>query len=350
MFRNLFLMGLLSFLFGCGDGKPGFFSSNGYHIEKDKVWYKTSVGMDFQVSEVVGADPKTFAEHELASKTFPGATAYYGLDKDHVFWTANKIEGADLATFEYVCNNYSKDKNAVYYMSDRLTEDLANFVVVDHDFVKDAKNVYNGGQVFSVDPAYFIAVGGADAGYYKDRYKCWYGIYELQGADPLTLHYLGPKTAADAKHVYHEMNDIEGADQKTYQVLEHDYSKDAQSVYLQYSRIEGADPATFRVLGSNYSQDNRHCYYFMTPILNADPATFRLHDEFYAKDVRQVYCNGIVIDGADPATFRVLNGPAGCSCDAQHAYSLTNRIEGVDPKTFPEGKACVSCNETEVQF
>ena len=350
MFRNLLLMGLLTFLFGCGDGKPGFFSSNGYHVNKEKVWYKSSVGMDFQVSEVVGADPATFAEKELSSKVMPGTTAYYGMDKSSIFWTATKIEGADLQTFEYLCNNYSRDKNAVYYMAGRLTEDLAHFVVIDYEFVKDAQYVYNGGSVFSDDPAHFTLVGGQDSRYYKDSRSCWYGSYKLEGADPATFRYLGPKTAADARHIYHEMNEIDGADQHTYQILEHEYAKDAHHVYKQYSRLEGADPATFRVLSSNYSQDKRYCYYFMSPLPDADPLTFQLIDEFYAKDAQRVYTNGKVLEGADPATFRVLNGPAGCSCDAHYAYSMSTRIEGVDPKSFPAGKPCISCNETEVKF
>ncbi|MEO6038873.1 MAG: DKNYY domain-containing protein, partial [Saprospiraceae bacterium] len=155
MLRNLLLMGILSTLFGCGDGKPGLFSATGYHVGKDKVWYKTALGMSFNVTEVLGADPRTFAERELSSKVFPGTTAFYGMDKNSVFWGGTKIEGADLTRFEYLCNDYSRDQHAVYFMYNRLTEDVAHFAVVSRDFVKDAQHVYFGRTILSDDPAHF---------------------------------------------------------------------------------------------------------------------------------------------------------------------------------------------------
>ncbi len=352
MLRNILIMGLFSMLFGCGDGKPGIFSSNGYHIGKDKVWYKSSAGMSYNVTEVVGADPATFAERELSSKVFPGSTAFYGMDKNSVFWAGGKIEGADLASFEYLTSQYSKDKHAVYYMAHPLTDDLAHFAVVSHDFVKDSKAVYFGGNVFSEDPAHFAPVGDESSGYFKDSQQVWYGIYELKGANPATFRYFGPKTATDGTHIYHEMNEIEGVDLKTYQLLEQDYSKDAQHVYLKSETIAGANPATFRILGHDYSVDNKYCYHHGMVISQADPATFQLIDDFYSKDAKQVFVNGDPIEGADPATFRVLNSSAGCSCDAHYAYNMANRIAGVDPKpkTFPAKGECKSCNESGVTF
>ncbi len=350
MLRTLMLLGLFSTLFGCGDGKPGLFSSNGYHINKDKVWCKTSLGMSYNVNEVAGADPQTFAERELSSKMLPGATAFYGFDKNSVFWAVTKIEGADLASFEYVSNNYSKDKRAVYYMSEPLTDDLAHFAVINYDFVKDSKAVYFGRDVFSDDPTHFVEVGHAGSGYYKDSQQCWYGIYELKGVNPALFRYVGPKTATNGQRVFQEMNEVEGAEIATYQILERGYAKDAHHVYQKGVVMAGADPATFRILSDNYTLDKQYCYYFMTPLPNADPATFQLIDEYYTKDARQVFCGEKPIEGADPATFRVLNGAAGCSCDAHYAYTLEKRITGVDPRNFPAKGKCQSCNETEVKF
>lgn len=344
------ILGLLATLFGCGDGKPGLLSSSGYHIGKQKVWYKTSQGISYQVDEVRGADPKTFAVHDLHSKIYPESSAFYGMDQSNVYWAASKIAGADPASFEYLCANYSKDKNAVYYMADRLTEDLDYFVVLNHELVKDSKYVYFGSGVFSADPAHFVAVGTEESGYYKDSQKCWYSIYELKNADPLTLQALGPKTARDAKHLYFEMNEVEGADLKTYQILIHDFSKDAHHVYLKGERIESAKPATFRVLDDHYSLDDEQCYYYTTPIPNADPNTFQVIRDSYTKDARQVFVTGKLIEGADPATFRILNGQAGCSCDAHYAYTMEKRIKGVDPKKIPANATCKSCNETEITF
>ncbi len=350
MYRNLLILSFLSTLFGCGDGRPGMFSRNGYHVGKDKVWYRSSLGMSFNVKEVAGADPKTFAVRELRSKTYPESTAYFGMDQSNVFWAETKIEGADLGSFEYLYGNYSKDKNAAYYMNQLLSQDMAHLEVVSYQFVKDSKYVYSGRSIFSEDPAHFTHVGEEHSSFYKDSQKCWYDLYELKNADPATFRYLGTKTAADAKRVYHEMNEVEGADLHSYQILEHGYAKDAHHVYQKGTPMEGADPTTFRVLSDVYSLDARHCYYYMALIPEADPATFQLIDDYYTKDAHHVFTGGNLIEGADPATFRVLNGPAGCSCDAQYAYSMGKRIAGVNPRNFPASGHCKSCNEISVQF
>ncbi len=344
------ILGFLSTLFGCGDGKPGLFSSNGYHIGKEKVWYRTSTGVSYNVEEVMGADPKTFEERVLKSKTHPESSASFGVDRNSIFWAETKIEGADLATFEFLCSWYSKDKNAAYYMGKRLSDDMAHFEIVSYQFVKDSKYVYFGSTVLSEDPTHFSSVGGEGSGFYKDSKKCWYDIYELKDADPITFHYLGTKTAADANRVYQEMNEVFGADLNTYQILAFDYAKDAHQVYQKSIVMAGADPATFRVLSDIYSLDAKQCYYYMTTIPNADPATFELIDEYYAKDARSVFTTGNVIEGADPTTFRVLNGSAGCSCDARFAYTMEKRINGVNPRNIPAGGKCKSCDESGLQF
>jgi len=246
------ILGLLSKLFGCGDGKPGIFSSNGYHVGAEKVWYKSSTGMSYNVNEVMGADPKTFAVREFSSK-ISGETMDFGVSSNRIFWAVWTIEGADLASFEYLGSSYSKDKNAVYYMADRLTEDIAHFAMVSRQFVKDSKYVYFGRDVFSEDPAHFTRVGEEASNFYRDSQKCWYDIYEIKDADPNTFRYLGPKTATDATRVYHEMNEVEGAELKTYQILALDYAKDAHSVYRHGQRHETADPTTFKVLDEDYS-------------------------------------------------------------------------------------------------
>jgi len=350
MVRNLMLLSLLSTLFGCGDGKPGMFSRNGYHIGKGKVWYRSSLGMSYNVVEVAGADPKTFTERELRSKVYPPFTAYFGMDQNSVFLAGTKIEGADLGSFEYLCGNYSKDKNAAYYMAQRLSDDMAHFEVVSYQFVKDSRHVYFGSEVFSEDPTHFTRVGEEASNFYKDSQKCWYDIYALKNADPATFRYLGIKTAADAKRVFHEMNEVEGAEIKTYQVLEHAYAKDAHQVYQKGIRMNEADPASFRVLSDIYSLDDRNCYYYLMPIAEAEPSTFQLIDEYYAKDAHHVFSGENMIEGANPATFRVLNGPAGCSCDDRYAYSMGKRIEGVNPNHFPASGNCKSCDETGVRF
>jgi len=347
--RAIMIFGFIASLLGCGDGKPGFFSSNGYHIGKDKVWYKNSLGMDIRITEIVGADAKTFVVQSFTSKVTSRASEY-GKDQSSIYYGGSALPGCDVASFEYVGGGYSKDKNRVYYTSDVLCDDVAHFEMLDDQFAKDAARVYFGNSIFSEDAAHFKRIGDATSNYYTDRYKCWYGIYELKGIDPKKLRYIGPDAATDETKVFYQMNEVEGADVKSYQILDKQYTKDARQVYREGQAIAGVDPATFRILDQHYTLDHQQCYYDLQAIPMADPATFQLVDEFYAKDAHSVFISEKRIEGADPATFRVLNGNAGCSCDAHYAYNMENRIQGVNAALIPSGARCKSCNETGITY
>jgi hypothetical protein len=315
-------------LVGCSsDSKPGAFSEMGYHVRKTKVWLKSPrSGMEiYAVNEVVGADPKTFQSKELSNQQ--GATYLAGIDAKNVFVGEKRVEGADIASFEYIGAGYFKDKNAGYHFENRITSDAKNFVFED-EFARDSKNVYFGGNVFSEDAKRFARVGKPGSHYYKDSAKCWYSIHELEGADPSTLRYLGKDYAADRERVYYQMNVVTGADAGSFRILKQLYSRDKQNVYYQTEPIDGADPESFRVLDERYGVDNDHCFFYGGVLNGADPKTFQPLDPFYAKDAKHVWINGNAIEGADPATFQVIDGPAGKSRDAKHQYDMDQRLGG----------------------
>lgn len=312
-------------LSGCNsDGRPGLFSSMGYHVGKTKVWIKSPrSGVEiYSIDEVMGANPKTFYSKTIANKD--GVGQLVGFDDRNVFWGADQIEGADIASFEYVGSEYFKDKAHGYHLANRLTEDVAHFQMYD-EFAKDSVNVYFGSRVFSDDAPNFCRVGDLPSRYYKDSAHCWYFIYPISGADPLSLRYLERDWATDERHVFHQMNEIEHADPKTFEPLKFDFSRDRESVFMASVRIENADPSTFVVLSEQMSSDEKHCFYNGGILVDADPKTFHLIDEFYAKDSTHVWVNGIVIDGADPKTFEVTEGAGGKSKDAHYQYDMAER-------------------------
>ncbi len=322
-FQHVFLLCLALSLNGCNsEDKPGLLDSMGYHKGKTKVWLKSPNAGYYVVQEVAGADPKTFYSKSLANKE--GATQIFGFDAQHVFWGSSPVEEADLASFEYVGSEYSKDKSHGYCQSRKLTDDAAHFEIYD-EFGRDSKNVYFAGGVFSDDAENFVRVGDADSRYYKDSTRCWYSISEIAQADPKTMRHLGKDYAADEKHVYHEMNRIDAASPLSFALLDHEFSRDAKSVFFQSEPIEGADPATFKVRNERIGTDKNHCYYYGAVIGEADPATFEVIDDFYCKDAKHVWINGGLITGADPATFRVVDGPAGKSRDAKNEYDMAER-------------------------
>ncbi len=381
-FRQVMIFGLFATLFGCGgDGKPGLFSSMGYHVGKDKVWFKEPAsGYEFyRVREVAGADPVTFRIERLTNATIPGDTMTYGIDRNRVFWGGRPIADSDPASFEYIGIKYSKDQRGVYHLDDQVCEDPAHFSLVDQRFGKDSRHVYVGAQSISDDPAHFVRVGDAGSLYYKDRAHCWYDYFALEDADAATFRLIDTQTAADARQVYFQQQWIEGALPASFRRVGGDYYRDAQHIFYQAVLLEGADagsfrevspelfadkqgvflrdfhligsdPATFEILNDAYSKDAKRCYYNGLVLKGADPRSFKALNDYYAKDKQQVYFLDNLIAGADPATFQVLNDLAGCSRDARHAYTGDQQIKNVDPNQFPKDKACVSCNENEVIF
>ena len=326
---SLVLFCLLSPI-GCGcsaDSKPGLLSSFGYHIGKTKVWYKNHEnGLEvYSVHQVIGADAPTFREKTFTNKQ--GTSQTLGVDAQHVFWGWELIEGADLATFEYVGSGYFKDKNYAYSFANRLSEDAANFELIG-DFVRDSKNVYFASSVFSDDAPNFQRVGPIESKYYRDSKRCWYFISPIAEADPNTIRSLGGNYAADQEHIFYEMNLLEGADQATFQILPLEYSRDAIHVYYQSLPLEDAQADSFKVLNFRYSVDASRCYYYGFPIKDAAPLSFQVIDEYYTKDASHVWINGTLIDGADPATFRVIQGPGGKSRDANYEYDMEQRVGG----------------------
>jgi|GEM_PF-1030116 len=381
--RIMIILGLLSALFGCGsgEGKPGLFSSMGYHVGKTKVWYKQSAsGYEFyRVTEVYGADPGTFKVEILVSPDNPKDSLTYGLDKNGVFLYDSQIEGADPATFEYLGIRYAKDKQAVYFMGQRISGEPAQFSLFDRSFGKDSQHIYSGGSSISDDPEHFTKIGDETSVYYKDRQLCWYEHREIKGADAATFRVIDGQTAADAQQAYFRHESIEGALPASFRPVSGDYYRDAkqvfyqnmlledadaasfrqvspevfadkQGVFLRHVHILGADPATFEILNDYFERDAKRCYYSGIVLKGADPKSFQVLGNAYAKDARQVYYNDNLIEGADPATFRILNEISGCSCDAKYAYAWDVRIKDVDPNKFPADKECISCDESGVIF
>jgi hypothetical protein len=162
-------------------------------------------------------------------KTFEILGNEYSKDKNGVYFKTRKIIGADPSTFTvftvpklspgkgaYVIYSYAKDKNAVYYTTEYTTE-----------IVPDA------------DPETFTPVSDRDVyvyNYGKDKNFVYYQITKIPGVDPKTVIVLfQPK--------YAQCNSLTG------------YIKDSAHVFYNESMASGADSSTFEVLGGGYGKD-----------------------------------------------------------------------------------------------
>ncbi|MFW6151832.1 MAG: DKNYY domain-containing protein [Verrucomicrobiota bacterium] len=194
--------------------------------------------------------------------------------------------------------------------------DSASFVVLNEDYTKDKNRVY-----------------------YKWISPGRFWIVELVGADPTTFESLDSDLARDSNHVWRTDTIMEGADAATATVVRpHWVWKDRNRVYYQSTLIPNADPETFQHLGSGYYRDKNMVLWCTTPIDDADMATFKvLGDSFLAKDKDNVYRSGYPFSEIDAATCRLhLHCTYGYQVfsDKNGVYVNGLKFLHADPTTF----------------
>ena len=174
---------------------------------------------------------------------------------------------------------YSKDKKNVYYLGDIISgADSASFVLLDkvEGYGKDNKNVYfMGKRLDYADSASFKTIGND---YTSDKNGIYYKTEKTAGADPaeyiLDGHYL---LSGGSVFYGKEKTDY---DRDTFEVMEEFFDgntcwnsyvyamvKDKNGVYLKDEKIKGIDPETFKSAGAGLYEDKNY-YYAGTERLN----------------------------------------------------------------------------------
>lgn len=203
----------------------------------------------------------------------------------------------DAATFVALGEEYSKDKDKVYY---KWISPGQFWVVV----IPDA------------DPATFEVM---DSNLAKDATRVWRTDVPIAGADAATARVVNPGWVwRDKRSVYYQFTRIVGADPETFRHLNQAFYRDANHVYWSDSRLQGADVATFRTFGNDipYAVDERHVWFADTRLPNIDAGSFRLlHNHVFA-DRSGVYVSGrgLPVIGADLTSFRKVAELASMDC------------------------------------
>jgi hypothetical protein len=204
---------------------------------------------------------------------------------DSQFGSFKTTEGLDVASFEALSEEYTRDKDRVYHKV--------------------------------ISPGVFLVI-------------------VLPEADPASFEVLASNLARDRKHVWYYERSQPGADPSTLEVVNERFAvfKDKDSVHYQSERIAGADPASFRHLGSGYYRDKNRVYWGPEPVPDTDPATFKvLGDSFVAKDKHSVYRSGGRLADLDVATTElILHNHSG--------YQILSDKNGIhlNAWTFPRSK------------
>ncbi|WP_197168323.1 protein kinase domain-containing protein [Neorhodopirellula pilleata] len=190
----------------------------------------------------------------------------------------------DAASFKALSEEYTKDKNKVYYKwisNERFwvvelpLADAQSFEVISSNLAKDATSAW------------------------------WYGE-PLRGVDPKTVELVNAGFAwKDAKSVWYQREKISGADAKTFRHLKQAFYRDANRVYWSMTPLEGVDLDTFRTFGddSPYAADRRSVWKGNSRINGYDAPTFQAIHQSVIKDKNGVYAGDYLIENADPKSF-----------------------------------------------
>lgn len=165
-------------------------------------------------TRLAGADPATFQVIPLPPHLLRpcehAADEFYGADRDHVFYQASIIGGADPANFRPLAEyEYGEDRNAVFYHGKKLE---------------------------GADPASF-------------RLLLWPG--ETAPATPGAVFLKRPPGeefsiyAVDKRHVWEQGRVMPDRDPATFELLPMNYTKDRNGVYRNDRLVPGLDPKTF---------------------------------------------------------------------------------------------------------
>lgn len=219
----------------------------------------------------------------------------------------SQCEDVDAASFKALSEEYTKDKNKVYYKYKTIGSD--HFWVVNFPLA-DAKS--------------FEVIGSSFA---KDSKNVWLSDVLLTGVDPKTVELVNPGFVwKDAKSVWYQREKIAGADAKTFRHLDQAFCRDANRVYWSMTHLEGADLDTFRTFGddSPYAADRNSVWKGSTRIAGYHAATFQAIHQSVNKDKNGVYAGDHLIENADPKSFlKVANLDTSLSAllaDEHHYY------------------------------
>ena len=247
-------MGLLAFLFGCGDDNPPG-QKGGPWQQKEGAWYYREL----------------------------------------------PIEGADAKSFEVLNDNYAKDKNDVYY-GDTYRKGQ-EYYMIKHSRLRVLKGA---------DPATFRYL---NYDYSRDKSSAFYEGVAFPVQDIETFELIDRAYARDRVTAYYQQRPIPGSDGSSFAVIEGGYSRDARHIFYsgldprgteRSTALKGARPESFQVLGGGgYAADATQVYY-RGHLLTKEVASFKVLDRGYAKSTTHVYYEGKPIPGADAASFATL--------------------------------------------
>ncbi len=241
----------------------------------------------------------------------------------------------DEAKAEDLGHGYSRQGDFIYFKKQRIDQAGRE----DFDTFARSANLKLS-QCADVDAASFKALSEE---YTKDKNKVYYKwvspgrywIVELPLADTKTIEVISANLAKDAKRVWWYGAPLPGVDPQTFELVNAGFVwKDANSVWYQSTKISGADAKTFRHLDQAFYRDAHRVYWSSTPLAGADLDSFRTFgdDSPYAADRDNVWKGDTNIAGLDAPTFQAIHQSV--YKDKNGVYAQGNLVDNADTRTF----------------
>ena len=194
------------------------------HVKDKNGIYHFYLFNDDLVVEKVELSP------EIDLKTLQSFENYaeYSKDKNNVYYDFQKIEGADIKTFEPDGYSIGKDKKGVYYKTHKINGiDVNSTEVLENEFYKDKNNIYyRNKKLENFKPENFEVISSSLVGQNEDFY------YFTEDENDNTKFFLLENKNVDAE---------------TFEVLDEEYTKDKNNVYYKGKILKGADVKTFDI-------------------------------------------------------------------------------------------------------
>jgi hypothetical protein len=234
-------------------------------------------------------------------------------------------------------HGYTRRGNHIHFKGERIDQ-------AGRETLKDFQRTLGRRVVLAsdVDAATFVALSEE---YTKDKNKVYFKwispgrfwVVEIPDADPATFAVMDFSLAKDAKRVWRTDVPIKGADAATAQVVNPGWVwRDHRNVYYQFTRLDGVDPETFRHLAQGFYRDAKHAYWCTTRLKGADVNTFRTfgNDAPYAADAQHVWSADTRLANFDAGSFRLLHNHVFADKNGAYVSTRALPILGADAATL----------------
>jgi hypothetical protein len=229
-------------------------------------------------------------------------TAVYtkNMDSD----TPELINGADPKTFQPITEQFSKDKNHVFYYGYQIKMvDPKTVRILENDPYSTFKYISDAKHVFCI---------------VTENYKLYSADYEFYSFE------------------------IVGADPKTFKIIDDDWTEDKNNVYKRGVVHKAGKPGKPVVvkLNDRFSKDDKYAYWDGKAIRKSDTETFEIlfedDPESWAKDSINLYNANAhrVVKGVDGKTFSMLDRVYGRDKENIFSFISGRPLSSIDTETF----------------